>query len=219
MRRQSSPMLPAILFLLLANGALGALVYREMTNPQMFVRQLQVGAVEAPATNSLGARQGSEAAPAIPGEAAFAVIANRPLFAPDRLPPETPQQTPAGPVSSQPPPLIVTGIVRAGEDSIAILIDPSPRGRAEPGFVVRAGDSVQGWNVEAIFPEERKVVLVNGERRHELLLTEDNATSARPRVPTVRPPVVRPRQQPPQAVSPGASQPQLQIPRQQPSTQ
>ena len=218
MRRQSSPMLPAILFLLLANGALGALVYVELTSPQMFVRRLEVAEAEAPPPSTVAGRRDSEAAPAIPGEAAFAVISNRPLFAPDRLPPETPQETPAGPVSSQPPPLIVTGIVGAGDDSLAILTDPSIRGRSESGFVVRASDTVQGWTVEAILPQERKVVLVNGERRHELVLVEDQAGPTRPGVPTVRPPVVRPQRPAPQAVSPGAAQPQLQMPRQQPST-
>lgn len=219
MRRQSSPLLPVLVLLLLANGALGAAVYGEITNPQMFVRHLQIGTVSAPDTDSLVARPGADPALAIPGEAAFAVISNRPLFSPDRLPPETPLQTPAGPISNQLPPVVVTGIVGAGEDSIAILTDPSPKGRSEPGYVVRAGDTVLGWNVEAIVPEDRKVVLAKGDERHDLFLVEDNTTSARPRVPTVRPPVVRPRQTAPQAVSPGVAPGRLRIPGQQPSTQ
>lgn len=219
MTQQSSPILPVILFLVAANGALGALVYGELTNPDLFVRRMQIGEAEAPPPSTVGARPGSEAAPSIPGEAAFAVISNRPLFAPDRLPPETPRETPSGPVSSQPPSLIVTGIVGAGEESIAILTDPSVRGRSESGFVVRPGDTVQGWTVEAVLPEERKVVLVNGERRHELVMVEDQPGPARPAVPSVRPPVVRPQRTAPQAVSPGAVQRQLRTPQQQGSTQ
>lgn len=224
MKRRSAPTLPAILFLLLVNGLLGGLVYSEMSNPELFVRQMQVVGTVAPSETAQPARAGAPAVPTMPGEAAFSVISERPLFSTERRPPEVTQTPPSGPVSPQAPPFVVIGIVGAGEDSVAILKDISPGAQREPGQVVRAGDTVEGWTVDAILPAEGKVVLVNGERRHELELVDDEPGPQRPgvrvpRAPVVRPPVVRTPQ--PQATAPAQRQiqPPQPIPGQVPATE
>lgn len=192
MRRQSSWLYPAILFLLTVNLLLGGLVYAEIEHSDLFVREMQVDGGEPAAASPDVARPGAATVPSVPAEAAFSVISERPLFSPERRPAETAEETPAAPAPSAPPPLIVTGIVGAGEDSIAILRDPSPARQRDPGQVVRTGEVVQGWTVEAILPAEQKVILVSSERRVELELVVEEVSPTPPRAqPSVQPSINR----------------------------
>jgi hypothetical protein len=108
-----------------------------------------------------------------PPESRFAVIALRPLFTPGRRPADEPS-SPADTTAGGPPTgLLVTGIVMAGEDSVAIIEPERPGPQADAALVARIGDSVRGWTIEEIEPGV--VVLVRDGTRHELpLIDEDN---------------------------------------------
>lgn len=172
--------LAALLLLVCMLGA--GLLALQREYPDLMVRRLSLLG-ESPITQSPANAPGS-GLPAAgqpnmppPPESRFAVIALRPLFTPGRRPAEQPA-SPADTTAGGPPSgLLVTGIVTAGADSIAIIEPERPGPQAEAALVARIGDSVRGWTIEAIEPG--LVVLVRDGTRHEMpLIDEDNPRRA-----------------------------------------
>jgi hypothetical protein len=169
----------ALAALLLLSCLLGAgLLALQREYPDLMVRRLSLlgdsPIAQSPA-NAPGSGQPTAGQPNIPPppESRFAVIVLRPLFTPGRRPPDQPA-SPADTTAGGPPTgLLVTGIVMAGGDSVAIIEPERPGRQAEAALVARIGDSVRGWTIEAIEPG--LVVLVRDGARHEMpLIDEDN---------------------------------------------
>ena len=207
----------ALAVLLLLACLLGAgLVALHRGYPDLLVRRLITGGeAGAPAQTPASPANGGQPATGQPNsppppESRFAVIALRPLFSPGRRPPDQPQApADAGPAGAAPPDLLVTGIVMADADSVAILEPARPGPQAEPALVVRAGDSVGGWTVEAIEPG--LVVLTRDGARHEMSLIDEDD----PRRPNAAPR----RNQPAGANPLRPAAPQQQIPQPHPPRQ
>ena len=213
------------LFLLLAIAG-GGLLALHRADPNLLVRRLAAGdepgaPAQTPANAVNGGQPSAVQSDSPPPESRFAVIALRPLFSPGRRPADQPEAA-AAPNGDAPPDLLVTGIVMAGPDSVAILESARPGPQAEPALVVRVGDKVaDGWTVEAIEP--RKVVLTREGVRVEMPLTEEDnprrgvlrrntaPVGSPPRQTPVQPQprVPAPQQQPiqPQPPSPQPAQP------------
>lgn len=206
-----------VVLLLICTAAAGMLAaYRAV--PGIFVERLDLPDAATAAAPQQGLETGNADASALappPPESRFAVIALRPLFSPDRRPPAQPESAETGAAGDEQPDLLVTGIVAAGPDSVAILEPASPAAAgADTAMVVRVGDEAAGWKVESIEPA--LVVLVRDGRRIELpLIDEDDPRRAanRRRMP---PPGVPQRQRiqeaPPQQIRPGMPLPQAQQP-------
>ncbi|MDH5556824.1 MAG: hypothetical protein OEZ03_05700 [Alphaproteobacteria bacterium] len=126
-----------------------------------------------------------------PPESRFEVIALRPLFTAGRRPADQPESPVAAKNVGVPTGLMVTGVVLAGADSVAIIEPERPGAQAKPALVVGVGDDVAGWTVETI--EAGRIILVREGERHELPLVEDDdprRAGKRPRSPAQNP--VRP---------------------------
>lgn len=200
-RRPGDKRALAVLLLACLLGA--GLVALHRGYPDLMVRRLSAGGESsAPAqTPANPATGGRPAATPPPPESRFTVIALRPLFSPGRRPPDQPA-TP-GPVSGSKelPKVILTGIVRAGADSLAI-VEPARRGaQSEPALTLRVGDSLGSWTVEAIGVD--RIVLIQSDERRELELKEDE-TRRRQAQPRNDRRNIRPQQnpQPPRTVQP-----------------
>lgn len=165
-----------LLLCLLLAGA----VALEIRNPDKLV--LLVGLPPGGTLITQGAGAGGESEPGPyqpPGETAFEVIENRPLFAPDRRPPEAGSpaaaNSPATPAALDG--LVLTGIIGAGEDRIAIV---EPAGPPRPGaesLSLRVGGELRGWTVEAI--EADRILLVTGTQKYYMTLVDDPARRRR----------------------------------------
>ena len=179
-RRAPGRGLAALLLLCLLLAGAMALAVRY---PDALVLRLQAPADGAPAEPGTGAGDG--AGPGSyrpPGETAFLVIEQRPLFAPDRRPPEEEPPAagsdPVGPASLDG--LALTGIVGAGAQRVAI-VEPAQAARGgqaggEP-LSLRVGDELRGWTVEAV--EADRIILANGPQTHEMELVDDPARRRR----------------------------------------
>lgn len=162
-----------ILCLLLA----GAVVL-ERRDPERFMERLPASttgqvAAAAPQAGGGGGPAGNTYRP--PGDTAFQVIEERPLFAQDRLPFEKDSaQTDDGPAPPQSlTGLALTGIITGGGERIAIVqLNSPPRPGAE-SWSLRVGGDLRGWTVEEI--GEDYMVLVNGASRHRMELVDDPA--------------------------------------------
>lgn len=173
----------AVAALLLLACLLGAgLLALQREYPDLMVRRLSLEG-ESPTArtpaNAPGSDQPAAGQPNTPPppESRFAVIALRPLFTPGRRPADRPDAPGATAPEGALPDLLVTGIVMAGADSVAILEPARPGPQAEPALVARIGDSVGGWTIEAIEPG--RVILVRDGTRHEMpLIDEDNPRRA-----------------------------------------
>lgn len=207
-----------LLCLLLAGAVALAVRY-----PDSLVLRLRAPTDGAPTEPGSAAGDGARASPySPPGEAAFAVIEHRPLFAPDRRPsedePEAVGNDLEGPASLDG--LALTGIVGAGAQRIAIIEQArAVRGAQDDGkpLSLRVGDDLRGWTVDAIAVD--RIVLVKGTMRHELELSEDAARRlqrAPRRTPTTNPPTAAPRQN---LRQPQPRQQQQPPPEQQPAPQ
>ena len=169
--------------LLLLACLLGAgLLALQREYPDLMVRRLSLlveSVIAQNPANAPGSGQPAAGQPNTPPppESRFAVIALRPLFTPGRRPADQPA-SPADTTADGPPTgLLVTGIVMAGADSVAIIEPERPGPQAEPALVARIGDSVGGWTIEAIEPG--LVILVRDGTRHEMpLIDEDNPRRA-----------------------------------------
>ena len=202
MRRRPSPVRAAAPLLLAVILLLGGLLALEFERPDLFVHRLaasdgMASGIKSPSTDPAAARL----VPKMPGEATFAVISARPLFSMTRRPPEQPTGAAAVPTSSKPPSLALTGIVSSGEGDTAIFEPAGKTSRTGPGLVVHAGDTIEGWTVEAIEFEERRVILTKDGERLELELKAGE--------------IRRPRAPPPGLATPGAPVPRRPEARQQ----
>lgn len=207
--------LVALLLLLCAAG--GALLVFYSMEPELVVERLDVPATapeaagDAESTAEVPSPTQTPLAP--PTEARFSVIALRPLFSPDRRPPDNPDSPVAAPGSAAAPDVVVTGIVTAGADSVAILepLRPGPESEDSPR-VARIGDEIGGWKVDSI--EASRVVLVREGERVELPLIDEHD----PRRPATRRRMPMPGQQRPASqAAPQATPPApLRQPPQQP---
>ena len=201
----------ALAALLLLACLLGAgLLALQHEYPDLMVRRLSLlgeSPIVQTSANGPGPGQTAVGQPNTPPppESRFAVVALRPLFASDRRPAEQPATPDAAAPGGPPTDLLVTGIVMAGEDSVAILEPARPGPQAEPALVVRVGDSVSGWPVEEI--EAGRVILERDGERHEMLLIDENdprrATGPRraPAANQLRPAAPQPRRQQPAPIA------------------
>lgn len=166
-----------VLFVLAAAG--GGVLGLYYNDPDLFVLRLGAGGQMGSTPISTEAMQGAEtsgSATAPPPESRFEVIALRPLFNPDRLPAKA-EVAPAPETGSDSlPDLVATGIIMAGEDSVAIL-EPSRLGSKGQRLMLRKGDTVQGWTVEAI--EADRITLSKGEESGQILLKKDESPAPR----------------------------------------
>ena len=194
MKRRPSRARAAILPLLAIILLLGALLALELRDPDLFVRGLAVSGGAAPATEPVPTDPaGARSIHKMPGEASFAAISLRPLFSPTRRPPEQATTAAEAPTSNKAPSFDLTGIVSSGEGDVAIFEPARKASRRGPGVVVRVGDTIEGWAVEAIEFEARRVVLTKDGERLEM---EQKADETR-----------RPRTPPPGLKAPGAPVP------------
>lgn len=182
-RRRPAPKRVLIALLLLLSVVAGGILAMHRADQDLLVRRLGPSGATVPAQSSPagGAEAASQpTASASQPESRFAVIALRPLFTAGRHPSEQ-QQTAIAAEESVAPDLLVTGIVIAGPDSVAIL-EPAKRGTSmgDSALVVHVGDGVAGWRVEAIEPGV--VVFTRDGERHELPLAEEDD----PRRPAAR---------------------------------
>jgi hypothetical protein len=109
------------------------------------------------------------AAPAPPALTAFAAIADRPLFSPDRRPPAA-VATGSPTTGAAPPPLALLGVAGFDDDRVAI---------ARLGDAVlrlRAGAVVDGWTVAAVDP--RALTLRAGATEHRVRLGDPSPDGA-----------------------------------------
>ena len=128
----------ALAALLLLACLLGAgLLALQREYPDLMVRRLSLlgeSAIAQNPANAPGSGQPAAGQPNTPPppESRFAVIALRPLFTPGRRPADQPA-SPADTTADGPPTgLLVTGIVMAGADSVAIIEPERPGPQAEP---------------------------------------------------------------------------------------
>jgi hypothetical protein len=117
-------------------------------------------------------RDRAEAPPTLPAGysppalATFDEILERPLFAPDRRPPEVPE--PAAPPSPPPKPLRarLEGVALVGDARVAVIRDLS----TNEGLRLSEGMEFQGWTVDAVEPD--RALLKRGDRQVQELKLE-----------------------------------------------
>lgn len=179
MSRQDTGSRMPVLILLLVNLVLGGLIALEIRQPELFVRRAAILVDAIPPSDSGATPATTRLQPITIGEAAFAAIATRPLFSPDRRPSEDAADSSTGPVSADLSAYAVTGVVTSADGGVAIL--EKSGGAPGPGLVLSPGDTIEGWTLDEIL-DDRVVVVKDGERQ-ELMLRKDEA---RPRARTRR---------------------------------
>lgn len=105
----------------------------------------------------------------------FAVVTERPLFSPDRKPPQNADDT-AGAWSS----FVLTGIIITPQSREALILHGKPAVVAH----VEEGQALEGWTITSI--DRDRVVFRDGLNEHELRLTPKApppAVATRPRLP------------------------------------
>jgi hypothetical protein len=171
-RSRSTIRRPLALLLVLACLPGAGLLALNRSDPDLMVKRLSPAAI-AQGAPSKGAVTipGQPAAVRTPPANRFAVIALRPLFTPGRRPPAAPGAPAAAPTEQTVPDALVTGIVLAGEDSVAI-IEPARPGPDTRALVVRVGQVIAGWKVEAI--DADRVILSHDGKRYEMMLIKED---------------------------------------------
>ena len=96
------------------------------------------------------------------GPAAFAAISERPLFTPDRRPPEAADAPVAEPEATPPPAFVLRGVVHSGKVRRALL----ETAENAPLLRLREGETLDGWEIVTILP--RKMVMRQGEQSLEV---------------------------------------------------
>ncbi len=155
----------AIIVLLAANLAVGALVALELRQPDIFVRTLALPSPEAPGQDTPVVSPGNPAS-ILPGEADLAVVVARPLFSPTRRPPPPDETASAATGPADLSGLRLVGVVGSENAYVAIIEYSRPRGKT---VHLRAGDKLEGWLVEKI--ETEQVILHQGDARHGMALS------------------------------------------------
>lgn len=140
----------------------------------------------------------------------FASIAERPLFRPQRKPPEPPSAEPSGPVSTEAGSLEgidLSAVLIAPGVTMAWIKDPS----APDLKRLRPGDEHAGWSVQSILAD--RVVMERQGETNELILRDFSKTQTTPPAapgPAAPKPAVRQPQSPQRAPQggqpPGADQ-------------
>ncbi len=105
----------------------------------------------------------------------FAVVTERPIFSPDRRPPQHSDDT-TGAWSS----FVLAGIIITPQSREALVLHGKPQTVAH----IREGQALDGWTFTSIYPD--RVVFRNGPNEHELRLTPKAAApdvATRPRLP------------------------------------
>jgi general secretion pathway protein N len=105
----------------------------------------------------------------------FGVVTERPLFSPDRKPPQHADDT-AGAWSS----FVLAGIIITSQSREALVLHGKPQTVAH----IQEGQALEGWTVTSIDPDH--VVFRDGPNEHELRLTPKAAppdVATRPRLP------------------------------------
>ena len=168
-----------VLLALLALG-LGGLLAHRLASPGSGPGEgaIASGEVSPSATGSVsGPDVGRDGVPAMAGDflppsvqlpplAALTETVHRPLFSPDRRPPEpTPPTRPAvATTGGGPPTLNLSAVVLTDGDRVALVEDVG-RGQLRR---LREGEEIAGWRVESV--EFEAVVLARGEARHRIAL-------------------------------------------------
>jgi general secretion pathway protein N len=112
---------------------------------------------------------------ALPPVQRFAVVTERPLFSPDRKPPQHADDT-AGAWSS----FVLAGIIITSASREALVLHGKPQTIAH----IQEGQALEGWTVTSIDPD--RVVIRDGLSEHELKLTPKApppTVATRPRLP------------------------------------
>ena len=125
-------------------------------------------APKSPATNS-------DTKFTLPPLQRFGIVTERPLFSPDRKPPQHADNT-AGAWSS----FVLAGIIITPQSREALVLHGKPPVVAH----VREGQALEGWTIASIDPD--RVVFRDGLNEHELRLTPKAAppdVATRPRLP------------------------------------
>ena len=105
----------------------------------------------------------------------FAVVTERPIFSPDRKPPQHSDDT-AGTWSS----FVLAGIIITPQSREALV----RHGKRQTIAHIQEGQALEGWTFTSIYPD--RVVFRNGLNEHELRLTPKAApldVATRPRLP------------------------------------
>jgi general secretion pathway protein N len=112
---------------------------------------------------------------ALPPVQRFAVVTERPLFSPDRKPPQHADDT-AGAWSS----FVLAGVIITSASREALVLHGKPQTIAH----IQEGQALEGWTVTSIYPD--RVVFRDGLSEHELRLipkAPPPAVATRPRLP------------------------------------
>jgi hypothetical protein len=149
---------------------LGALAATELGDTPVVVgdRPPPAAADQSPTTSAMS----TFTLPPLPR---FAVVTERPLFSPDRKPPQHADDT-AGAWSS----FVLSGIIITPQSREALVLHGKPQAVAH----VQEGQGLEGWTVTSIYPDH--VVFRDGLNEHELRLTPKAAppeVATRPRLP------------------------------------
>lgn len=129
-----------------------------------------------PPTAAKSAAGGGAASFSLPPLQRFGSVTERPLFSPDRKPPQHADDT-AGAWSS----FVLAGIIITPQSREALVL----HGKPQTIVHLQEGQALEGWTVTSIYPDH--IVFRDGLNEHELRLTPkaplpDVAT--RPRLPT-----------------------------------
>jgi general secretion pathway protein N len=160
----SSIRLGAFVTLAVVSVALGVTIYDELEGDS------EAGpATAAPATTGpQGAGPPASGDFALPPFQSYAVVTERPLFTPSRHP--APTQTSSQPASESSA-IVLTGIVIAGDDKVALVADTNAGSLAR----YREGQTIGGWTLVAI--QQDRIVIERGATRREIKLTDKSQTT------------------------------------------
>ena len=148
---------------------LGALAATELGDTPVMPRD------QAPLSTAGKPPATAEAAFTMPPLQRFAVITERPLFSPDRKPPQH-GDDPGRAWSS----FVLAGIIITPQSREALVL----HGRPQTAAHIREGEALEGWTFTSIYPD--RVVFRDGLNEHELRLTPKTAPpdiQRRPRLP------------------------------------
>jgi hypothetical protein len=159
----SSIRLGAFVTLAVASLALGVTIYDELA-----------GESEAAPEAAASATTGQATAPptsgtfALPPLQSYAAVTERPLFTPSRHPATT--QTSSRPASESSA-IVLTGIVIAGDDKVALVADTNAGSLAR----YREGQTIGGWTLVTI--QQDHIVIERGATRREIKLVDKSRTT------------------------------------------
>jgi general secretion pathway protein N len=130
---------------------------------------------DAPAAANTTPVTSTPAAFALPPMQRFAVVTERPLFSPDRRPPQHADDT-AGAWSS----FVLAGIIITSASREALVVHGKPQSIAH----IQEGQALEGWTITSIYPD--RVVFRDRLSEHELKLipkAPPPTVATRPRLP------------------------------------